>query len=123
MCVCVCVCVCVCARARASVCVCACVRVCARLRVCACVRAPVCARARTRTRAPLLTHGHTTRAGTNRVCMGSDYPFPLGELENGTKYVAGKLLDTSPDHTEEEKERMLGQNALEWLGLPESRFL
>lgn len=55
--------------------------------------------------------------------MGSDYPFPLGEMEDGVTYVAGKLIEDSKEHTEEEKTQMLSKNALEWMGLSEESFL
>lgn len=53
--------------------------------------------------------------GTNRVALGSDYPFPLGEE------VPGKLIEES-DFSPEVKEKLLYKNALEWLGLSEKRF-
>jgi aminocarboxymuconate-semialdehyde decarboxylase len=48
--------------------------------------------------------------GNDKVCMGSDYPFPLGE------HVPGKLIK-SMDFTPELKDDMLYANALRWLGL------
>jgi aminocarboxymuconate-semialdehyde decarboxylase len=53
--------------------------------------------------------------GNNRVAMGSDYPFPLGET------VPGNLIETS-DFSPEVKAQLLYKNALEWLGLSEQRF-
>ncbi len=53
--------------------------------------------------------------GSNRVAMGSDYPFPLGEE------VPGKLIETS-DFSPEVKAQLLYKNALEWLGVSEDRF-
>ncbi len=53
--------------------------------------------------------------GSNRVALGSDYPFPLGED------VPGKLIETS-DFAQEVKEKLLYKNALEWLGITEERF-
>jgi len=50
-------------------------------------------------------------AGENRVALGSDYPFPLGEIE------PGKLIESMPDLSEATKARLLGGTALEWLGL------
>lgn len=48
--------------------------------------------------------------GSNRICLGSDYPFPLGDLEIG-KFIAESDL---PDVTVED----LFQNAsVEWLNL------
>lgn len=48
--------------------------------------------------------------GANRICLGSDYPFPLGE------HRPGHLIDQS-DLPASTKEKLLHQNALEWLGL------
>ena len=52
--------------------------------------------------------------GENRIALGSDYPFPLGELE------PGKLIESMPDLSETTKARLLGGTALEWLGLAQS---
>ncbi len=57
----------------------------------------------------------TDLIGTDRICLGTDYPFPLGELE------PGELIESS-GFDENDKIRMLGMNALEWLNLPRSRF-
>ena len=47
--------------------------------------------------------------GNDRVCLGTDFPFPLGELE------AGKTIrDADLDPVDET--RMLGGNAMDWLG-------
>jgi aminocarboxymuconate-semialdehyde decarboxylase len=48
--------------------------------------------------------------GSHKVCMGSDYPFPLGE------HHPGKLIE-SMDYTKEIKERLLYKNAMEWMNL------
>jgi aminocarboxymuconate-semialdehyde decarboxylase len=49
-------------------------------------------------------------AGINRVALGSDYPFPLGEEVPGT-------LIKSMQFSIAEKERLLNGTAREWLGL------
>lgn len=54
--------------------------------------------------------------GAERICLGSDYPFPLGEA------IPGALIDSMPDLSEYEKTRMLGGSALEFLGMPEGAF-
>jgi aminocarboxymuconate-semialdehyde decarboxylase len=54
--------------------------------------------------------------GAERVALGSDYPFPLGELE------PGKLIESMP-YTNEMKERLLSGSALEWLGLQKEHFI
>lgn len=50
-------------------------------------------------------------AGTDKVCMGSDYPFPLGET------IPGTLIESMP-FDKEIKAKLLYKNALNWLGLP-----
>ena len=54
--------------------------------------------------------------GENRVCLGTDYPFPLGELE------PGKLIQ-SMDWTDDKKEMLLSGAALEWLNMPKQMFM
>ena len=55
------------------------------------------------------------RMGTDRIALGSDYPFPLGEPR------PGELIDSCgfPDET---RARLLHRTALEWLGVPGARF-
>ena len=48
--------------------------------------------------------------GNDRVCLGSDFPFPLGEHEPGA-VIRQAELDPHDEMA------MLGHNALEWLGL------
>lgn len=47
--------------------------------------------------------------GADRIALGTDYPFPLGELS------PGKLIESMP-YSVEVKERLLGGTAMEWLG-------
>jgi aminocarboxymuconate-semialdehyde decarboxylase len=54
-------------------------------------------------------------AGCDRVMLGTDYPFPLGEQQPGAAIDA---LQLSP----QEQSRLYHGAALEWLGLPLSRF-
>ncbi len=54
--------------------------------------------------------------GVERVALGTDYPFPLGELS------PGKLIESMP-YTDAMKERLLNGSALEWLGLKKEQFL
>ena len=58
----------------------------------------------------------TKLVGEDKIALGSDYPFPLGELS------PGKLIEES-DFNEETKEKMFGLNALNWLGLKKEQFL
>jgi aminocarboxymuconate-semialdehyde decarboxylase len=55
--------------------------------------------------------------GENRVAMGSDYPFPLGED------VPGKMIESMSELSEATRRRLLAGTALEFLALDESRFL
>jgi len=52
--------------------------------------------------------------GADRVALGSDYPFPLGEAE------PGKLIADTPDMTEPQRQRLLSGTALEFLGLSDA---
>lgn len=54
--------------------------------------------------------------GGERVMLGSDYPFPLGEPE------PGKLID-SLNFDEMDKEMLMHGTALKWLGLERGRFI
>lgn len=48
--------------------------------------------------------------GGDKICMGSDYPFPLGE------HHPGKLIET---HIKDQhlREQLLAKNAMDWLGV------
>jgi aminocarboxymuconate-semialdehyde decarboxylase len=50
--------------------------------------------------------------GTQRVALGSDYPFPLGEAR------PGELIDAMSDLSPEEKAQLLSGTAREFLSLP-----
>jgi aminocarboxymuconate-semialdehyde decarboxylase len=54
--------------------------------------------------------------GVDRIALGSDYPFPLGELE------PGKMIESMP-FSHDIKERLLSRNALDWLQLDKKMFL
>ena len=54
--------------------------------------------------------------GEDKVALGTDYPFPLGELS------PGKLIETI-DIDQQLKSKLLGQNALDWLGLQPASYL
>lgn len=53
--------------------------------------------------------------GADQLALGTDYPFPLGELE------PGKLIESMP-YDSATKERLLNGTALEWLGLSKELF-
>jgi len=53
--------------------------------------------------------------GVPRVMLGTDYPFPLGEQQPGAGIAALNLDEAG-------QARLYHGTALEWLGLPHSRF-
>ena len=55
------------------------------------------------------------KIGVNKIALGTDYPFPLGDLE------PGKLIESS-NYSDEMKDKMLSRNALDWLGLNHENF-
>jgi len=55
------------------------------------------------------------KIGDNKIALGTDYPFPLGELEPGT-------LIESMNYNNGIKNKLLYQNALDWLGLDQDHF-
>ena len=64
---------------------------------------------------PLALRFLVERMGAERIALGSDYPFPLGEAR------PGELID-SCGFPEKTRARLLHGTALEWLGLPGERF-
>ena len=56
------------------------------------------------------------KIGANKVCLGTDYPFPLGELEPG-RVVEEAQLDAKT------REAIYHQSALDWLGLKKEAFI
>ncbi len=54
--------------------------------------------------------------GADKIALGSDYPFPLGELE------PGKLIESMRELDATTKDWLLWRSALHWLGLDEERF-
>lgn len=54
--------------------------------------------------------------GAERIALGSDYPFPLGED------VPGAMIEAMLDLDATTKARLLAGTALEFLGVPRSRF-
>jgi len=55
--------------------------------------------------------------GTDKVVLGSDYPFPLGEDE------PGKLIESVGKFDVDTKAKLLGENALSLLGMTKEEFL
>ncbi len=54
--------------------------------------------------------------GIDRVALGSDYPFPLGEAR------PGRLIESLAELAPADREKLLADNALEFLGLTRDRF-
>ncbi len=54
--------------------------------------------------------------GAERIALGTDYPFPLGELE------PGKLIESMP-YDDETKAKLLYGAALDWLDLKKENFI
>ncbi len=54
--------------------------------------------------------------GEERIALGSDYPFPLGEA------VPGALIESMTDLSDLVKKRLLADSTLEFLALPRERF-
>jgi aminocarboxymuconate-semialdehyde decarboxylase len=49
--------------------------------------------------------------GANKIALGSDFPFPLGDLEHG------RFIELMRDLDQETKEKLLFRTAKEWLGI------
>ncbi len=54
--------------------------------------------------------------GDTKVCMGSDYPFPLGE------HHPGKLIESMEDFSATVTEQLLYKNAMDWMNLRYDKF-
>lgn len=54
--------------------------------------------------------------GSKKVCLGSDYPFPLGDLEIG-KFIEESDLDQNV------KEDIFANSTLEWLNLDKKNYI
>eukprot|EP00996_Jenningsia_fusiforme_P001012 NODE_1922_length_1355_cov_43.577335_g1741_i0.p1 GENE.NODE_1922_length_1355_cov_43.577335_g1741_i0~~NODE_1922_length_1355_cov_43.577335_g1741_i0.p1 ORF type:complete len:390 (+),score=55.84 NODE_1922_length_1355_cov_43.577335_g1741_i0:92-1171(+) len=52
--------------------------------------------------------------GEDKVMLGTDYPFPLGE------HIPGALIESSSHLDENAKHKLLWRNALHFLGLPDT---
>ena len=55
-------------------------------------------------------------AGADKIALGSDYPFPLGEP------IPGELIESLPELTPETRQRLFSGTALEFLGLGHETF-
>ncbi len=64
---------------------------------------------------PLMLDYLVKLIGEDKVSLGTDYPFPLGELQPGA-------LIKGMDFSDERKAKLLGENAFNWLGLDIDKF-
>lgn len=53
--------------------------------------------------------------GSEKICLGTDYPFPLGDLDIG-KYIEDMNLP------KDQLDNIMHQSTLDWLGLDKERF-
>ncbi|OLS16380.1 MAG: hypothetical protein HeimC3_54960 [Candidatus Heimdallarchaeota archaeon LC_3] len=65
----------------------------------------------------LMLENIITLFGADKITLGSDYPFPLGEI------IPGKLISSLDDIYSEMKENLYYKNALSWLNITESKFI
>ncbi|XP_007494148.1 2-amino-3-carboxymuconate-6-semialdehyde decarboxylase isoform X1 [Monodelphis domestica] len=65
---------------------------------------------------PLALKLLTDVIGKDKVLLGTDYPFPLGDLE------AGKLIESMEEFDDETKDKLKAGNALAFLGLEKKQF-
>jgi len=64
---------------------------------------------------PLMLEYVIKLVGSKRVTLGSDYPFPLGDLE------IGKFIEESP-FPKKVKEDIFANSTLEWLDMDKKHF-
>ena len=64
---------------------------------------------------PALLQHIVDLCGADKVALGTDYPFPLGELQ------PGQLVRSMP-WDDKQKELVLSGAALQWLGLERGAF-
>lgn len=60
--------------------------------------------------------------GEDKVILGTDYPFPLGEVTGFEGAYPAKVIEESKSFTKVQKEKMLSQNAAKFLNLDLSKF-
>jgi len=57
-----------------------------------------------------------SQVGSEKVCLGTDYPFPLGDLE------MGKFIEDS-DMNPKDIANIMNKSTLDWLGLKAEQFI
>ena len=69
-----------------------------------------------------LVHDHealallVNKAGVDKIALGTDYPFPLGELQ------PGRLVESADFLSSAQKKAIFSQTALQFLDLPQGTF-
>ena len=58
-----------------------------------------------------------SKIGMEKIALGTDYPFPLGELEPGS--LINEMNDLSVDN----RDMLFSRNALSWLGIDKNLLL
>ena len=58
-----------------------------------------------------------SKIGMEKIALGTDYPFPLGELQPGS--LINKMNDLSADN----RDMLFSRNALNWLGIDKNSLL
>ena len=58
----------------------------------------------------------------DRVILGTDYPFPLGEVHGFAGAYPGKVIQEMK-YDEKLKKKLLFDNAMEFLGLDSAQFV
>ncbi|PJF19667.1 Aminocarboxymuconate-semialdehyde decarboxylase [Paramicrosporidium saccamoebae] len=57
--------------------------------------------------------------GEDRIILGSDYPFPLGEIDRPGQLIETTQLAKEPGDTERIRQKLLWKNAVTFLKLPD----
>jgi aminocarboxymuconate-semialdehyde decarboxylase len=70
---------------------------------------------------PAMLDHYVTLMGEDKIALGTDYPFPLGEWFPDDGWQPGRLIEAMP-WAPEKKAKLLGLNALDWLHMDASHF-
>jgi aminocarboxymuconate-semialdehyde decarboxylase len=60
--------------------------------------------------------------GQDKIALGTDYPFPLGEWFPDGGWKPGELIE-SMNWPDAKKQMLLADNALGWLNMDKNLFL
>ena len=59
----------------------------------------------------------------DRIILGTDYPFPLGEVYGFAGAYPGKVVESIKSVDSEIKNKILFKNAVDFLNLDESKYI